>query len=294
MAIDRKRVLKPVKKLRRRVRNLSRRPDPDEVHKLRTCTRRVEAICEALSSASQGIRKSVTKDLRRCRKRAGKVRDMDVLTEYASTIHLDGEEKCAAQLLEYLGAQRQKYARKLYGEVRSRRSRLRKELGRLATSLDKLIPPDSTGASESAAAPGAGATAAALALHLAEPARLNRGNLHPYRLKVKKLRDLLQISPGGTAFADDLAKAKDAIGEWHDWEELISIAQKELSHGGPCRLVTELKRIGRAKYDNALDVARELRKTYLRGSDAQRSPSSRALPEIPRLPVWEAIAKLAC
>jgi CHAD domain-containing protein len=94
MALDRKLLLKPIKKLRKLIKKLDRQPDPDEVHDLRTSTRRFEAAFEALSLSERGVAKSVLKDLRRCRKRAGKVRDMDVLTRYASTVHLTGEEDC--------------------------------------------------------------------------------------------------------------------------------------------------------------------------------------------------------
>src|SRR5215475_11330055 len=138
MAIDRKRILKPVKKLRKLVKNLNRQPAPEEVHDLRTNTRRFEAAFEALSLDAQGSGKSVIsvmKDLRRCRKRAGKVRDMDVLTGYASTVRLTGEEECTVRLLEHLGVQRKKYATKLHGEVRRLRSDLRQDLRRTAAKL---------------------------------------------------------------------------------------------------------------------------------------------------------------
>ena len=37
---------------------------------------------------------------------------------------------------------------------------------------------------------------------------------------------MLQLAGGATPrFVDDLGKVKDAIGEWHDWEELASIAR---------------------------------------------------------------------
>src|ERR1700694_4920477 len=114
MALDRNRLLKPVKELRKLSNKVDRQPTPGEVHDLRTNIRRFEAIFEALSLDAQGIEKSILKHLGRLRKYGGKVRDMDILTSYASTVHLQGEEDCAVQLLEHLGAQRQKHAKKLY------------------------------------------------------------------------------------------------------------------------------------------------------------------------------------
>src|SRR5947199_8525892 len=113
MALDRNRLLKPAKKLKKLVKKIGKQPPPDEVHDLRTNARRFKAMFKAFSLDSHGLRKSLLKDLGRVRKRAGKVRDMDVLTAYASTVHPRGEEDCAVQLLEHLGVERRKHATKL-------------------------------------------------------------------------------------------------------------------------------------------------------------------------------------
>jgi hypothetical protein len=92
---------------------------------------------------------------------------------------------------------------------------------------------------------------------------------------------------------DDLGKVKDSIGEWHDWEELVSISQKVLDHGNGCDLLAELKRMAARKYDHALALAQALRKKYLRSShpgQRRHSPDSR---RVPGEPVWEIIATLA-
>jgi CHAD domain-containing protein len=218
---------------------------------------------------------------------------MDVLTEFASTVHLKGEEECSVRLLEDLGVQRQKYATKLDVEVRRFRSSLRKELKRMPARLDKLVRANGDDPVGSALAPKAAGAAVTLAVQLALPQRLDKRNLHPYRLKVKELRNILQMADGADPqFVDDLRKVKDAIGEWHDWEELASIAQERLDHGNRCGLQVELGRIAGKKYDEALALAEALRKKYLRGSHSQKKGAS-ASPSVPREPVWEAIAMLA-
>jgi CHAD domain-containing protein len=157
-----------------------------------------------------------------------------------------------------------------------------------------LLQTDSANSNENAIAPKAAGSAVTLAVQLAEPRRLDKRNLHPYRLKVKELRNVLEMASNPkTGFVDDLSKVKDAIGEWHDWEELVSIAEKKLDHGNRCGLVAELKRIAGQKYDHALALAQELRQTYLQNSDSRKKSSSTASPKIPRGPVWDAIAKLA-
>src|SRR5215472_10581972 len=98
MALDPTRLLKPVKKVRKLIRNFKRQPAPEEVHQFRTSTRRIEAALEALSLDAGGAGQSVMKHLTRCRKRAGKVRDMDVLTAYASSVHVKGEDECSCAI----------------------------------------------------------------------------------------------------------------------------------------------------------------------------------------------------
>jgi hypothetical protein len=62
------------------------------------------------------------------------------------------------------------------------------------------------------------------------PPTLGPQNLHPYRLKVKKLRDVIRLAQGPVqaGLVAALGEAKDAVGDWHDWEELLSIAAKVL------------------------------------------------------------------
>jgi CHAD domain-containing protein len=90
--LNRKRLVKPMKKLQKLFRKLDSDPAPEQVHDLRTNSRRFEAAFQALALGDAGIPNSVLKGLARLRKRAGKVRDGDVLTEFAAAICPDGEE----------------------------------------------------------------------------------------------------------------------------------------------------------------------------------------------------------
>ena len=77
--------------------------------------------------------------LARLRKRAGKIRDMDVLTGCASTVQVDGEQDCSVQLLEYLGAERYRQANKMRGLVRIYGPELRRRLRRTSAKLDRFL-----------------------------------------------------------------------------------------------------------------------------------------------------------
>jgi hypothetical protein len=114
------------------------------------------------------------------------------------------------------------------------------------------------------------ANAVKLAVQLGTPPRLGRDNLHPYRLKIKELRNVLRMADGSRRprFVDDLGEVKDTIGEWDDWEELTSIAEKHIGRGSGSGLQPELKRIARQKYEHALDLAQQFRNRYLQNVDS--------------------------
>jgi CHAD domain-containing protein len=294
MALDRDRLLRPAKKLRKLISQIDNESAPEQVHDLRTNTRRFEAAFEALSLDRKGIGKTTLKKLGRLRKLAGKVRDLDVLTGFASNLHPPGEQECRVQLLEHLGSRRKKEGGKLSAEAKRLRSSLRKDLKRSASVLAKLLRESEATTNRNPPPAEAAASAVKLAAQLGTPPRLGRANLHPYRLKVKELRNVLRMASASSQhrFIDDLGNVKDAIGEWHDWEELISIAHKVLKHGTGCGLQAELKRTAGEKYDHALSLAQKLRKTYLRPERASGKGASAAVRQIPRPTVLEAANSL--
>jgi CHAD domain-containing protein len=293
MAVDRNQVRKPAKKLRKLVSKMDDQPTPDAVHRLRTHSRRFEAIFEALSLDDHGIPKSTLKDLGKLRKRAGKVRDMDVLTGYASTVHPQGEEDCYVRLLEHLGAERQKYAKRLFKQSKRLRPTLRKNLDRADSFLDKRLRGASNAPPARSFAADATARAMQLISELTAPQPLNRESLHPYRLKVKELRNVLLTTANATdcKFVDDLGMVKDTIGEWHDWEELVAIAGKLLRHGNRCKLLADLKLIVKRKFTQARTVAQRLNKKHPRPFDPPKKGVSSA--DTSSHAVWRAISALA-
>lgn len=278
MPLDADRALKPLKRLRKTLKRFPRQPSPEQVHDLRTSTRKIEATLEALALHSNRSGRRLLNEIARVRKPAGKVRDMDVLTGFASTLDADGERECAVELLEYLGVRRYRQARKLRTAVKQYHPQLRRHLQRSSRKIEKLLSKADKGKTNSH---DPGSEAAALALQLAQelrgPAHLDRNNLHPYRLKVKELRYVLQL--GGDAadqqLIQELGKVKDAIGEWHDWGELIAIASDVLKHDGQCKLISEIKRIHQQKYNDGLEITNRMRSEYLGGIGEQRRRGAR-------------------
>jgi CHAD domain-containing protein len=80
-------------------------PSAEEIHDFRTDSRRIEATLQALSLDSGGNCRRILSKISRLCKRAGKVRDMDVLTDYLSGVSASNDERtCYVHLLEHLGA----------------------------------------------------------------------------------------------------------------------------------------------------------------------------------------------
>jgi len=296
MALDADRAEKPVRKLRKLLKKMPAVPGADDIHDFRTNARRIEATLQSFSLDSGNSYRRIVKELSRLRKRAGKVRDMDVLTDYLVGVpQLEKEKECSVQLLEHLGAQRQRYAKKFDSARQQSASELNKRLKRTSRRILKVLPlngkKNPNGDSVSAEV-----TASALKLlaGLTEPARLGKTNLHPYRLKVKELRNLLQMAEHSDQqeFVQRLGDVKDAIGEWHDWEELVSIAREVLDHGANCGLVSELRRIVETKYRNGLDLAEAMRKKFLRMPDSGDKRKAQHRQRGPAEPVWLATAAL--
>src|SRR5258705_7271177 len=181
MSLDPQRIQKTVSKLRKLVKRSPKRPTPDQVHDLRTHTRRFEAAAQALHLDSKRNERRVLRALARLRKRAGKVRDMDVLTAHTSNLHVDKDQDCLVQLLEYLGSARYGHAKKLSQEMRDSGPALRRRLKRTATRFEKLIPSERNGKNgknkssdrQTTVAAEAAATALKLASDLESPPTLN-------------------------------------------------------------------------------------------------------------------------
>src|SRR5207302_2854261 len=101
------------RRLRKSLKKVRKNPSVPQVHELRTRARRLEATLHALSLDSRKNERLLLKAIKPVRKEAGKVRDRDVLIEFASGIRIKGETECSVLLLEKLGGQREKHACKL-------------------------------------------------------------------------------------------------------------------------------------------------------------------------------------
>lgn len=290
MPLDPKKLEKPLIKLRKLVRRMSKVPTQDEVHDIRTNTRRVEAALEALHLGQKPRGRRVLRVIAPMRKKAGNVRDMDVLTGFSATLSSNGENQCLVKLLEYLGEERARNARMLRKTVAKRRKRASKRLKSCALFIDDNFVKHST--SKQRKWPE-DATAAALHMsrELTSWPRLSANNLHLFRLKVKELRYVLQLSGEDNELTERLGDVKDQIGEWHDWMELDAIAKEVLSDCRNCKVITRIEQTAKQKFEVALEAAQQLRSKYFESQGGHQKQSRKKIAF--KEPVLKVAAELA-
>ncbi len=257
-----------LRKLRKQMKKAARQPSPKQVHAIRTKSRRVEALVHAFRLDSKCKGKPLLKAIEPVRKKAGKVRDMDVLIGFATTLSNEGEEQCLIQLLEHLASIRVRSARKLCKTIAAQRKQISGGVKRCTKFVEKQFD-GSTGRMTAEREWSADATAAALEIwtELSTWPQLKASNLHPFRLKVKELRYILQLVKNDTnKFVRALGDVKDIIGEWHDWNELAAIEADALHHGTQCALTKQIRSVTRQKLELALSASNKMRETYQSGN----------------------------
>jgi CHAD domain-containing protein len=259
MAFDFGKVQDDIRRLRRFLKHSPKHATPHEVHSVRTAIRRFEAAMQALALDSNGNEQRLLKKLVKLRKRAGNVRDLDVLTGYVATLEIDDEDSCLVQLLEYLGWEHGRRSQQFHSTAMKQGESLRRRLKRTSIRLEALAKGGVAGNT----APGY-TTLSELRLQreLTAPIRLTKNNLHPYRLQVKELRYMLEMENdlADGELIEILVQVKDAIGEWHDWQELLTIARDNLHHASNCKLIPLLQKTTKQKLKHALAVANAGRK----------------------------------
>lgn len=293
MALDPKQLLKPVRKLERAIKKLAKMPAPEEVHKLRMRTRQLEAELHALRFDRTGRGQRLLKSVTPIRKGAGKVRDMDVLTALAATVPMrskeDGDhpDDAVVMLLELLGKRRHRSAKRLHQAVSTQRRKALKRLKQFRSHIEKQMK-HARRANSSVGSTDPAAVAASLAGELAAWPKIDRETLHPYRLKVKELRSILQLAEEPDArLIEALGETKDRIGAWHDWCELESIARQ--MHGSDAALVRRIHSLAEQELQRALKAANDLQGQHF----ARRSGHGGSKPVRVKEPILISAARLS-
>ena len=271
MKLQPEQVEKPLLKLRKQFKQFPASPAPEEVHSVRTNTRRVEATMTALGLNRDKKSRRLLKLITPVRKAAGKVRDMDVLIGDTLKLSADPGREAVIFLVEHLAKMRVQNARKLNDVVSRRRQDLRRCLKYEAKLMRKRLNGSSFDLDDETAPH-------ILITELSHWPNLNEGNLHLFRIRIKELRYMLQLGPKTVGrLVDELGEVKDAVGEWHDWVELLKIAGKALTDEKDREVLTKIEQIGTEKLGQALTIANRVRGRYFGVPDGRKA-SRKILP----------------
>ncbi len=265
MKLQSRSVEKPLRRLREQLSTFPSNPRPDEVHSLRTQTRRLEATVSALVIGREKSSRRLLKAITPVRKAAGKVRDMDVLIGDALILSNHHGSEALVRLVEHLAKKRVGSARKLRTVVRAQRHDARRLLKQSSKLIRKKLKNDPAGV-DGEAAPGI------LINELSHWPALDADNLHLFRIRIKELRYMLQLSPqADEKLVDALGEVKDFIGEWHDWVELLRIAQKVLDPRLDRDVLKHIEETGSEKLESSLKIANLARERYFTGAEGRRT-----------------------
>jgi CHAD domain-containing protein len=272
MAGELERVRKALRELGKSLKSLSGDSAPKAVHKLRTASRRVEAIAGVLEAAdqkkSQRAAKSIVKSIEPIRKAAGGVRDMDVLLADARKLARYSDGESLGHLVEHLKTARQQHAGELRHALHHRRKAVLehlKEYFRLVASAAKHAQSSSgSGALGSRAREEIHNSAMNVVRELGDWKPLDAGNLHEFRLKVKQLRYTLQLdAQADLSLVEVLGEVQRRVGDWHDWHQLEEIAREVLVYNKDRALLDRIGETANRRFHRALASANALRGKYL-------------------------------
>lgn len=269
MPTDRERIQLLFSNVSRALGKIVQKPTPENVHAFRTSSRRLETCLQALAPDRN---RKLLKQLRRWRRRAGTLRDMDVQLNALRSFKVLENPARKSQLMRVLldtRARRERKLLKAFDEKRRQRFHrcLRKASAGLR-ALDKTI-----------ADPLAPARRMFEQLAREHPA-MSEATLHEYRLKCKRIRYIAELSerPEAEKFIAGLVRIQDVTGAWRDWQMLKDSAEGQMQDVPPSGLLAALRNVGQVRFQEAARVCTEVRDSLLgvTTSDAAVAPSKPA------------------
>jgi CHAD domain-containing protein len=234
-------------KLERDLGKLSSKQTAASVHNFRTGASRVQTLFQQLLPEGDRNQKKLLKMFSRMRKRAGKIRDLDVQLAALRSLKVSQEPRRKTQLMNTLIELRAEHEKKLrkvltkdgVREIRKRLRRAHKDL-----RVDQIRDPLKTARQM-----------------LAQVARTQgpptAEQLHRYRIVTKRARYVAEFaptSPEAEELMAQLKRAQDALGEWHDWLTLEHTAAQRLGDVHESSLVAVLHNLAGAKFRRAVSA----------------------------------------
>ena len=234
-------------------------PKPKSVHRLRTTIRRIESL---VSYANPDIGKKEGRSLEKLtdlRKRAGKVRDFDVQEDLLDTLGNGSTVKDRKTLKDILEKKRDRQAKRLESAVKKiheakffdRLDQIAEQASALQDGKNRPLAPLEE----------AKAQLAKMANDFGFAQTMKPSRLHGARVALKRIRYMAELAEESTEQKElmrELKAAQDAIGDWHDWQELTERAEKRFSDRASCPLLREARTVQSARYSDAISAVHKL------------------------------------
>jgi len=255
MPIDLKRSRLAFQRLGRELTKIAKTPAPESVHKFRTNSRRVEALLSEVAAELKRNDKKLLKLLSRLRKKAGRVRDLDVEIASLRSLKIPEGNGHKSQFVDALVQERVQREQKLAKAFnRETADEIRKRLKRAASEVE--IPKNTE----------------PLTLTLSKLAKLGRDHvtltektLHQYRIIGKRARYIAELADHDAEakrIVDQLKHMQDVIGDWHDWLKLTQKAEALFGGVRDSALVAMLRNVTQAKFRQSVDAVAETRAAF--------------------------------
>jgi CHAD domain-containing protein len=245
MAISSERGKLIFRKTERELLKLAAGYEPEVVHGFRTTTLRLQVLLEQLIPTRDRNAKKLLKLLNRIRKRAGRLRDLDVQLTALRSLKVPLEPRRKTQLTQQLIELRAKHENRLGKLLKKREIReLQKRLRRASREVRYENSRDPL------------ADAGKMLESVARPAgQIDEEVLHRYRIVVKRARYTAKFAPKSVEaaqFLSQLKRLQDALGNWHDWLLLTHTAEQRLGEINRSPLVAALYNVTRGKFRHAV------------------------------------------
>src|SRR5262249_16373238 len=230
------------------------------VHRLRTTIRRIESLLAFTNPDLNKKQKNAISEAGELRRRAGRIRDLDVQAELLGAIgnrSAAGDRKLVMDLLK---RRRAKQAGRFQEELsRMKGSKFSSHMKRIlakagASTDDSRRPLDQARQQLSRMSAG-----------FSGPDSLKPSVMHELRIGIKMIRYLAELgvaSKEQRAFLNAVKSAQDALGTWHDWQELAKTAERQFGDRMNCPLLVETRALLAARYSAARAAVARLLSTH--------------------------------
>jgi CHAD domain-containing protein len=242
----------------------------ERVHDVRTTARRLESVLEVCYPAPTSRVKKIRSGLKKLRRRAGVVRDIDVQSAALRGLKIGREAERKSRLLASLAEEREAGLARLQKAMHSHAAeKLRKRLRDTAEELaEAWTPREQNGTLPPWAEFDAVGTSLRLFARVSRQMKsLTPENLHNWRTRCKRIRYVAEMA-GNTAEAkrvvSGLKRMQDAIGDWHDWATLAQTAEELFHRSLDSALVSALRNVANSKFEEARTEASNARQELMR------------------------------